>query len=203
MERADVGDEHHLADRREQVDTGQEIGIFRGAAIPQVVHGDFHDLVDLARLAGRSAGGLAAGGLCRVGFKDRTGTVHHLEIQFGHRREPSAFDQHSGFPDRLRGQQGRAVHVEEERRREANPHQMEAQQPVVDTAEGRPAHVDPVDLQPLAADGIEQTFNQRPRILPVVEGCIGQVHAQPAHRFLLQGVGGVEHAHVEKNVAGR
>ena len=80
---------------------------------------------------------------------------------------------------------------------------MEAQQPVVDAAEGRPAHVDPVDFQPLAADGIEQTFNQRPRILPVVEGCIGQVHAQPAHRFLLQGVGGVEHAHMEKNVAGR
>ena len=203
VERADVGDEHHLADGGEQVDTGQEIGIFRGAAIPQVVHGDLHDLAYLARLAGRSAGGLAAGGLCRVGLEDHAGAVHHLEVQFSHRRKPSAFDQHPCFPDRLRGQQRRAVHVEEERRREADPHQMQAQQPVVDAAEGRSAHVDPVDLQPLAADGIEQTFNQGPWILPVVKGCIGQVYAQPAHRFLLQGVGGVEHPHVEKNVAGR
>jgi hypothetical protein len=129
--------------------------------------------------------------------------VHHLEVEFGDRREPTTLDEHTGLPDRLRGQQRRAVHVEEERWREADPHQMEAQQSVVDAAEGRPAHVDPVDLEPLAADGIEQTFNQCPRILPVVEGCIGQVHAQPAHRLLLQGVGGVEHPHVEKDVAGR
>ena len=142
-------------------------------------------------------------GLRRFCLEAGPRAVHHLEVEFGDRREPTALDEHSGFPDRLRGQQRRAVDVEEERRREADPHQMEAQQSVVDAAEGRPAHVDPVDLEPLAADGVEQTFNQRPRILPVVEGCIGQVHAQPAHRLLLQGVGAVEHPHMQQDVAGR
>ena len=201
VERADVGDEHHLARGGEEVDAGQEIGIFSGAAVPQVVHGDFHDLADLARFDRRGTRRRRPGG-CRVGREDRAGAGHHLQVQPGHGREPSSLDEHAGFPDRLRGQQRRAVHVEEQSRRKADPHQVQAEQPVVDAAERRPAHVDPVDLEPLTADVVEQGLDQRPWILPAVEGRMDQVHAEPPHRVLLQGIRGVEHPDVQEDVAG-
>ena len=62
--------------------------------------------------------------------------------------------------DRFRGQQRRAVDVEEHRRREAHADEVQAEQPVVDLLEGGAGHADPVDLQPLAADVLEERLDQ-------------------------------------------
>lgn len=144
---------------------------------------------------GAAGSAVSASKLARAG--------HHLEVQPGHRGESSALDEDPAPPDRLRSQERRAIDVEEQGRREADPHEVQAQQPVVDAAEGGAAHVDPVDLQPLAADGVQQRLDQLPGFLPVVEGGVDQVHPQPAHGVLLQGVGGIEQPDVEQDVARR
>ena len=69
---------------------------------------------------------------------------------------------------------------------------MQAEQSVVHVLKGGPADVEPVDLQSVAADVFQQGLDEHARQLPVVEGRVDEVHAQPSHRVLLEGIGRVE-----------
>ena len=46
VERPQIADEDELADRREEIDPGEEVGIVDLPGVTEVVHGDFHDLHD-------------------------------------------------------------------------------------------------------------------------------------------------------------
>ena len=62
-------------------------------------------------------------------------------------------------------------------------------------------HGQPVDLQAVGADLVEQGVEHPGRIPPVHERRVDHVHAQPADRLLLERVRGVEQPDVEDEVA--
>ena len=68
---------------------------------------------------------------------------------------------------------------------EADPHEVEGEEPVVDRGEDRSTHADPVDLEALPSDVVEERFHQLAWIAPVMDTGVDQIHAEPTEGILL------------------
>ena len=189
VEGPDVAHEHHSPDHCDQIDAGQKVGVVGLPPVAQIVHRDLHDLDDLAALPVVGSAKILPG--CR----------EHLEVQPGHGGEAAAFHEHAGVPQCLRGEHGHTVGVEEDRVGGADPHEVQGEKPVVGTGKRGPPHREAVDLEPFAADVLEQRFGHRLRLAPAREHRMEHVDAEPAERFLLEGVGGIEQPAVDHHVA--
>ena len=194
VERPEVADKDELADRREEIDPGEEVGIVNLAGVAEVVHGNLHDLHDrLIALARLPLG---------VGGEEHRGRRDHLEIEPRHRTEPASLEEHTAPADRLGGEQGLAVGAEEHRMREADPHEMEGEEPVVDAGEDGPPHHHPIDLEALPPHVVEERLEQLVGIAPVMDTGMDEVHAKTTEGILLAGIARVEHPNVDDDVIG-
>ena len=105
------------------------------------------------------------------------------------------------MPQCLRGEHGHTVGIEEDRAGGADPYEVQGEKPVVGAGKRWPLHSEAVNLEPFAADVLEQRFGHRLRLAPAREHRMEHVDAEPAQRFLLEGVGGIEQPAVDHHVA--
>jgi hypothetical protein len=83
---------------------------------------------------------------------------------------------------------------------EADPHQMEREEPIVDPGKGRPPHHHPIDLEALAADVVEERFEQLIGMAPVMDTGVDEIHAEASEGILLACVARIEHPDVNDDV---
>ena len=106
------------------------------------------------------------------------------------------------MPEGFRGEHGHAGRVKEDRWRSANADQVETEEAVVCIGKCRPANHETVDLEPLAADVVEQSLGQRPWIRRVFEHGVQEVHAESSDSLLLPRIRGIEQPTVDDDIAG-
>ena len=162
-------------------------------AVAQVAHRDLHQLTRSRRRRPRCP---------RSRANVLAGAAEHVDVDVADRAEAAALDQDRLLVEHL----GRLQHLPVGRSniaapRQAQLHQPQAHQAVVDLAEGDARELDHVDLDAPGGQVVEQRLDQLLGLVVEEEGAVEQVHADDAQRLLLQGVLGVEHAHVDDDLA--
>ena len=190
-----VGDEHRLAAGGQHVGPGQKI-----AQVDVAVRSARRSACRLCIVISISdtTGSLCDSGLARELFVRR---AKHVDVDVRHRAEAAALDQDRLLVEHFGGLQHFARGRKHRRAAQAQLHQPQAHHAVVDVAERDARELDHVDFDAPRGEVVEQRLDELVGLVIEEERAVEQVHADDAQRFLLQGVFGVEHPHVEDDLA--
>ena len=155
----------------------------------EVVHRDFHQRDD--RLPFHS----------RLPREFLVGRAQHVDVHVRHRVEAAALDQNRLLVQAPPTAATPPSDAEHRCVAQAELHQPQAHHAVIDMPERDARELDHVDLDASGGKVVEQRLNQPLRLVVEEKGAVEQVYAHDAERLLLQRVFGVEHPHVDDDLA--
>ncbi len=160
------------------------------AVAAKTAHGDLHERERLARLH-----------IGAISLECAQCRARQVEVHIGDRSEPAALHEHRLLVEDFGGLQHPAVGGEHGRPGQAQLHQAQAHDAIIDLFEFRARELDEVDLDALGAQPIEEGLDQPIRIVIEVLRPVDEIEPNDTQRFLLQGVLDIEHAHMNDDLA--
>ena len=133
----------------------------------------------------------------RLGAELGHGALEHVEVDDRGRPEAAPLDQDSLLAEDLARLQHLFVRSEHGHATQAELHELQGHEPVVDAAELDPPEADHVDLDPVGVQAVEQVLDQDFGFVVFEERSVEEVDADDAERLLLERCLDVEHAQVQ------